>query len=284
MKRVIAGLLLITIGALGIAFAAAKSAGIDIMNLQAVVEELEENAVAYEDEVQVPIQGKGNVVIDAVSSDITFYDTDGDDLQVVLIGSYAASSNYKPPELRVEEKNDFVRVYVKHYPHVGVMMTQHYDMAVYLPKTYQNELAVESVSAEVYMTKRTFDSLEIHTVSGDATLRDVHAERVELTTTSGEFVLDDVVGRLSFKSTSGDIELTLSELKDRVDISTVSGHAILRMPPDPSFHLVFDTVSGDLDMDLNGRVREDDRRFEATVGSGAFNIRIDSVSGDVEVK
>lgn len=284
MKRVVVGLLLISIGALGIAFAAARTAGIDFMNLQSVVEELEENALTHEDEVEVSIEGKGRVVIESVSSDITFHETDGDALQVVLTGSYAASSGYTPPEVRVEEKKDFVRVYVKHHPHVGVMMTQHYDMAVYLPADYQNELAVETVSAEVYMTERTFDRVEVHSVSGDATLRDVQAERIELTTTSGEYVLDDVLGKLSFESTSGDIELTLSELRGRVDISTVSGHTRLRMPANPDFNLVFDTVSGEFDMDVSGTVREEDRRVEARAGSGAFDIRIDSVSGDAEVK
>jgi len=166
-------------------------------------------------------------------------------------------------------------------------------------------LNVESVSG-----KQRIDSgakeVEVESVSGDIEVAG-KADRAHIETVSGNIRARGLGGRLKFETVSGDVDAENANYRE-VEAGTVSGDIELRGTPADGARIEVETMSGDLRLRLpatasmrikastfSGRIRSDFGKVEeadhgpgssldATIGDGAGQVRIETFSGDVDIR
>ncbi|MCW5578894.1 MAG: DUF4097 family beta strand repeat protein [Dokdonella sp.] len=182
-------------------------------------------------------------------------------------------------------------------------------------------LAIDTVSADVELDGVAGNALKVHTVSGKSRL-DSGAARVDIDSVSGDVDLtakaaradlETVSGNIRARGLGGEIELqTVSGNIDadtaayrKLDAQTVSGDIRLRGTPADDAVVAVESMSGDVHLGLpatvsarlrastfSGRIRSDfgdgaasrDKRLEVTLGSGSGQIRLETFSGDIEIR
>ena len=84
-------------------------------------------------------------------------------------------------------------------------------------------------------------------------------------------------------STSGDVEMDMNVLPEKMDVSSVSGDCELRLPGG-EMQISYRTVSGEFETNLPITANMTKRRGEMIFGDGAgANIQVSSTSGDIEI-
>ena len=169
------------------------------------------------------------------------------------------------------------------------------------------KLAVSSVSGNIVVTASSPGEASFENVSGDTVLR-ITSNKVRVESVSGDVKLQGgLAGDVQMESVSGNILLAARAL-DRLDVSTVSGDAVLSTALKPTGSIKAETLSGGLDLNLprtvsaklhaetfsgdinipNGRVDREEhgpgKSLDTQFGDGQGQIRLESFSGDVRVK
>jgi hypothetical protein len=165
-------------------------------------------------------------------------------------------------------------------------------------------MVLHSVSGDVTASGAE-NGLTINTTNGDIDLERIN-NGLNVTTVNGDMSLKGVSGALKLQSTNGDIsvhdadarQLNISTTNGGIDFSgslasgsqnhveAVNGDVTLSLPQDSSFRLQATTVRGDLSLDDSFQAqRSQDTRtaLDATVGSGAASLNVQTVGGDIEV-
>lgn len=151
------------------------------------------------------------------------------------------------------------------------------------------ELAIKSVSGDIKVsgdgttTRSVITSmngeLEIMGVSGDVRARSV----------SGDVILTGQdISQLHVSSTSGDLEIVAGVAPGaRVDLTTMSGDAVVQIRGDVSGEFTLKSISGDIDNCFGPEVAEPrygtGRSVRFTRGDGDAEVRISTMSGDIEL-
>lgn len=127
------------------------------------------------------------------------------------------------------------------------------------------------------------------TVQGDVEARDLRGPVRASTVSGGVDVRTSDVAEAS--SVSGDLRVAMGRMPrdGSLRFSSVSGDVRLTLPADAGAQLSASTVSGDIDSDfpltLSGRGRSwPGRRIQATLGRGGPELRISTVSGDIQLE
>jgi len=134
-------------------------------------------------------------------------------------------------------------------------------------------------------------SVEVRSVSGDVRLAGVEGTAVEATTVSGDVELSgiqatDVVG----ETVSGDVEYRgVVRPKGNYEFKTLSGDVVMEIPPAAGAEVFGATFSGRFSSSFPLTARTTAKytsrqRIEGTIGDGSARIRVESFSGDVELR
>lgn len=149
---------------------------------------------------------------------------------------------------------------------------------------------VESVSGDVRLTFNSGD-VDVDTVSGDLTLSGRLNGEVSVETVAGDLRVDSKGERLrKFKAStvSGDMQVRIGLAEDGVvKMESVSGDLMLMMPGDLSAQVSGESFSGELKAPGAKIVREEfgpGSSVHARYGAGKGEIRMESFSGDAELK
>jgi len=117
---------------------------------------------------------------------------------------------------------------------------------------------------------------EATTVNGEIHLEDCEAEK--LSTVNGEIKAHlTAAGPLKASTVNGELEITIEELEDDVEVSCVNGNIVLRLTDFCDARIVTKRVNGDVKLvgiDPNDPV----------MGTGEFTVKVSTVNGDVRVE
>lgn len=149
---------------------------------------------------------------------------------------------------------------------------------------------VESVSGDLTLTFNSRD-VDVSTVSGDLTLNGRLTGEVSVETVAGDVRVDSKGEKLSsFRAgtVSGDIQVRTA-LADNgvIKMESVSGDLLLVVPRDLSAQVSGESFSGDLTAPGAKIDREEfgpGSSFHARYGAGKGEIRLESFSGDAELR
>ncbi|HEY0181033.1 MAG TPA: DUF4097 family beta strand repeat-containing protein [Dokdonella sp.] len=186
------------------------------------------------------------------------------------------------------------------------------------------ELKIEVVSADVSLSGVAGRSLNVDSVSGklhlDSGAKDVEidsvsgnvdvagkAERAHVETVSGDIRARGLGGQIKFETISGDIDAENDRYR-QIDAGTVSGDINLRGAPERGARVEVETMSGDVHLYLpadvstrlrassfSGTIRSDfgavksedhgpGSRLEASNGDGEGQVKVETFSGDIEIR
>ena len=149
-----------------------------------------------------------------------------------------------------------------------------------------SRVTVKTTSGEIDIEDVDADYLSVDTTSGDIMGETVRTSETEISATSGSIRIEDFTGDARAESVSGDIRIMYSAFENDVSLKTTSGDAVLLLPAGASFGLSAGTVSGDIDCDFPVTVegaKMTRKQFEGTVGDGAHEVSVKTVSGDIRI-
>lgn len=238
-----------------------------------------------------------NLYIDWIAGDVSISYHDSKDIIIEETSRYEMNEDEK-----LRYKAEGSSLYIKYCGAVPISNNLSKSLTVTLPEgTVFGDFNVNVVSSNL-----KFDSVETANfvfdgVSGELICDSIDSkDGIKIDTVSGKSVISGACtgNNLNFNSTSGSITINGSALLNSVDIDTVSGDAtiamekmcnvdfdatsgdlVLKVPEDASFTLESDSVSGDVSIDCEARIKDD----IYTVGDGQFKVDADTVSGDVTI-
>ncbi len=191
----------------------------------------------------------GIEIIDAgtVSTRVNIVPVDTDEIRIRYYGSYSGMNKL---EFKMELSNGRLHVWEvfdrgTFNLNLGFNRSD-LKLDIYIPRTYANDL-------------------KINTVSGALDLKSVHTASSNLRTVSGE------------------INAQFDEFNGDISASTTSGQISLLLPADAEFKLKANTVSGGIQCDFPVTVQGTVRRnnMVGVVGGGGRQISLTSVSGNI---
>lgn len=151
-------------------------------------------------------------------------------------------------------------------------------------------LTVSTVSGDVSGHGIRGDT-EARSVSGDVRLTDVVGKVVEAQTVSGNVELNRVnADEVVAETVSGDVDFSGEIRKGGdYDMKTLSGDVIMRIPKNAGALISGATFSGEFSTSFPITTRTTSRmtrrqRIDGTIGDGSAKIRVESFSGDVELR
>ena len=132
---------------------------------------------------------------------------------------------------------------------------------------------------------------EARSVSGDVRLTDVEATLVEAASVSGSIELNRVnATEVGAETVSGDVDFS-GEIRPRgdYDLKTLSGDVVMMIPRNAGAEISGNTFSGDFHSSFPITTRSSSRytrrqRINGTIGDGSARIRVESFSGDVDLR
>lgn len=171
----------------------------------------------------------------------------------------------------------------------------------------EGEVYLETVSGDIDLNARPVEA-DAQTVSGDIRLQ-VESDRVRAEAVSGDILIAKARGALAAETVSGDIEVE-GGVFNQLDAQTVSGGIRLTgdfakdgtyrfeshsgtielwLPQTVSADFEISTYSGEIDSDFGGHPRRKGKyspgeELDLTTGDGGATVRIDTFSGDVELR
>jgi DUF4097 and DUF4098 domain-containing protein YvlB len=167
-------------------------------------------------------------------------------------------------------------------------------------------LTLESVSGDIHVNGGSVSTqTTVKTQSGDAVANGLRSGQLHIESVSGSTSVDDVGGALTLKTVSGDIgarkinsyAVALNSVSGDARVSfvgpisgsfagtTVSGDVTVEVPAGSDARLEMATTSGDVScsVGLEEESRPDPRHLIGKIGAGTGSVRLQSVSGDLQV-
>lgn len=234
------------------------------------------------------IDGKDQININLISSDIEIKVKDQEELEIKQYSSknleekYLFKENNNESQINIEE--EFNRKFI------FAIFTPNIRYEIIIPKKYQENIDVNTISGDIEFTPQNtnliYKNFKLSSTSGDILLKDnLKTNNMTLKTVSGEIDTNNIdTKELLITSTSGDITLEKIETKNS-KIKTISGSIEIESI---TGKIKANTVSGDVD--INNLLVTNNSSITTT--SGDIDIKIDetstciintkTVSGDVD--
>ena len=223
------------------------------------------------------------IYIHSVSSDVSVFSTNEEDVKIHFYGRSALKSEKALPKLITNLEGSKLKIEIK-YPKV-VFYNANVVLDVYIPQDYTGNINIDAVSADVDISNLDINNFQCKTVSGDLRIESLGSDNLTLNTTSGDVNIIDILGNLKVDSVSGDINIGYRVFDNNVDIKTNSGKVKIDLPQNAEFYLKTNTVSGEVVAKFPITIISFNKmnQLEGTVGTGDNRIIIDTVSGDIYI-
>jgi len=228
------------------------------------------------------------IYIHSVSSDVSVFSTDEEDIKIHFYGRSALKSEKALPKLITNLEGSKLKIEIKYpkvvfyYPKV-VFYNANLVLDVYIPQDYRENIIIDTVSADVDISNLDINNFQCKTVSGDLRIGSLGSDNLTLKTTSGNINLLDILGNLKVDSVSGNVNVGYKIFTQDIDIKTISGKVKIDLPQNAEFYLKTNTVSGEVVAKFPITIISFNKmnQLEGTVGTGDNRIIVDTVSGNI---
>ncbi|MBA7611423.1 hypothetical protein ES703_18647 [subsurface metagenome] len=222
------------------------------------------------------------IYIHSVSSDVSVFSTDEEDIKIHFYGKSALKSEKALPKLITNLEGSKLKIEIK-YPKSVVFYNANVVLDVYIPQDYRENIIIDTVSADVAISNLDINNFQCKTVSGDLRIEFLGSDNLTLKTTSGNINMLNILGNLKVDSVSGDINVGYRVFDNNVDIKTISGKVKIDLPQNAEFYLKTNTVSGEVVVKFPITIISFNKmnQLEGTVGTGDNRIIVDTVSGNI---
>jgi len=223
------------------------------------------------------------IYIHSVSSDVSVFSTDEEDVKIHFYGRSSLKFNKALPKLITNLEGSKLKIEIE-YPRV-LFYNANVVLDVYIPQDYRENIIIDTVSADVDISNLDINNFQCKTVSGDLRIESLGSDNLTLKTTSGNINILDILGNLKVDSVSGNVNVGYKVFTQDIDIKTISGKVKIDLPQNAEFYLKTNTVSGEVVTKFPITIISFNKlnQLEGTVGTGDNSIIIDTVSGDIYI-
>ncbi|MBD7911711.1 DUF4097 family beta strand repeat-containing protein [Clostridium cibarium] len=257
-------------------------------------------------EESIDLTNLNKVNINFSSSDVVLKTTDEPKMKVVQRAKSKLDDNEK---FIVDKTGDEVIIRKKSLNassifHFGIYSE---EIEIYIPKSYNKDLNVESSSGDVKSSLETSlnkvsfsahsgdigmetginaNDVKIKVSSGNVDVESITSKTYDISSSSGDININSVSGSGEIESRSGDIKIQYKDISEYSNVSAHSGDINIFIPSELSFKFSGKCISGDItsDFDLNYKNKKEN---EATgqIGNGPYkNLDVNTSSGDIDIK
>ncbi len=225
------------------------------------------------------------IYIHSVSSDVSVFSTDEEDIKIHFYGRSALKSEKALPKLITNLEGSKLKIEIEYPKVLFSWAASDILLDIYIPRDYRDNVIIDAVSAEVDISNLDINNFQCKTVSGDLKIKSLGSDNLTLKTTSGDVNLMDFTGNLKADSVSGDIDVRYRVFDNNIDVKTISGKVTIDLPQNAEFYLKTNTVSGEVVTKFPITIISFNKmnQLEGTVGTGDNSIIIDTVSGDIYI-
>lgn len=266
-----------------------------------VIEDLDQDYFTIEEQLEVDIDDVNSLALGSIFEDVELKYEDRETVKIQYFGVFFDKTDKDEFKLEVKDKGA-----VEFYAKWGKMRGPGKAMMVaYLPESFKEDLTLNTVSGDIRSNRiyaedilvdvvsGDFDikvieggSLTVNSVSGDVTVDKFVGEDVTIDTVSGdiEFISEDVE-KFTLETVSGDIDLGVDEQKGDFRIDSTSGSVDINIK-EINADLDLRSTSGDVKVvqSLSDVSSKGDHKLKATAGNGKYNININTVSGNIDIR
>ena len=223
------------------------------------------------------------IYIHSVSSDVSVFSTDEEDIKINFYSRSTLKSEKALPKLITNLEGSKLKIEIK-YPKV-IFYNTNVVLDVYIPQDYRESIIIYTASADVDISNLDLNNFLCKTASGDLRIESLGSNNLTLNTASGDVDIVDFSGNLKADLVSGDIDVGYRVFDNNVDIKTISGKVKIDLPQNAEFYLKTNTVSGEVVAKFPITIISFNKmnQLEGTVGTGDNRIIIDTVSGDIYI-
>jgi len=221
------------------------------------------------------------IYIHSVSSDVSVFSTDEEDIKINFYSRSTLRSEKALPKLITNLEGSKLKIEIK-YPKV-IFYNTNVVLDVYIPQDYRESIIIDTASADVDISNLDLNNFLCKTASGDLRIESLDSDNLTLNTASGDVDIVDFSGNLKADLVSGDIDVGYKVFDNNVDIKTISGKVNIDLPQNAEFYLKTNTVSGEVVARFPITIISFNKmnQLEGTVGIGDNRIIVDTVSGDI---
>ena len=221
------------------------------------------------------------IYIHSVSSDVSVFSTDEEDIKINFYSRSTLRSEKALPKLITNLEGSKLKIEIK-YPKV-IFYNTNVVLDVYIPQDYRESIIIDTASADVDISNLDLNNFLCKTASGDLRIESLGSDNLTLNTASGDVDIVDFSGNLKADLVSGDIDVGYKVFDNNVDIKTISGKVNIDLPQNAEFYLKTNTVSGEVVARFPITIISFNKmnQLEGTVGIGDNRIIVDTVSGDI---
>lgn len=224
------------------------------------------------------------IYIHSVSSDVSIFSTDEENIKIHFYGRSATALKSKKalPKLITNLEGSKLKIEIE-YPKTLFSWAADELLDIYIPRDYRDNVIIDVVSAEVDISNLDINNFQCKTVSGDLKIKSLGSDSLTLKTTSGDVNIMNFTGNLKANLVSGDIDVGYKVFDNNVDIKTISGKVTIDLPQNAEFYLKTNTISGEVIAKFPITIISFNKmnQLEGTVGTGDNSIIINTVSGDI---
>jgi len=223
------------------------------------------------------------IYIHSMSSDVSVFSTDEEDIKINFYGRSTLRSEKALPKLITNLEGSKLKIEIK-YPKV-IFYNTNVVLDVYIPQDYRESIIIDTASADVDISNLDLNNFLCKTASGDLRIESLDSDNLTLNTASGDVDIVDFSGNLKADLVSGDIDVGYRVFDNDVDIKIISGKVKIDLPQNAEFYLKTNTVSGEVVARFPITIISFNKmnQLEGTVGTGDNKIIIDTVSGDIYI-
>lgn len=200
-----------------------------------------------------------NLKINTLSSDITFVESNDNNINVKVYGS-------KKRNLEVDlENNNLTINYQNHNICIGFCF-DNADITISIPKSYNGNIKMNSKSGDMDLIDLENATMNLETISGS--IRSGKVLDINANTVSGDIDIKAIKNNVKASTTSGDIKIKDLNLLKNSSLKSVSGDIEISKRND--IYIETNTISGDVNIRKNNRLAKN-------------VLKIETVSGDINV-
>jgi len=112
----------------------------------------------------------------SVSSDISVFSTDEEDIKIHFYGRSALKSEKASPKLITNLEGGKLKIEIK-YPKV-IFYNANVVLDVYIPRDYRESIIIDTVSADVDISNLDLNNFQCETVSGDLQIKSLGSDNL----------------------------------------------------------------------------------------------------------
>ena len=231
------------------------------------------DAVDVNEEKTEDISSINSIYVSTPSENINFIPSDASEIKAHFYGYYSTNNKEYKPEFTATVSGDELRIKVDYKPNISMLRySSNLKLDIYLPKTYSNNLQVNTSSGSISIDEIIkLESFICKTTSGSLTAKLVNAKKADLGASSGSMKISGTYDNFNFNATSGSFNSDGITAK-YASLGTSSGSIKINASTD---ELKLHSTSGSLTADPVSAKR-------CTLSSSSGRITLKGAPGDVD--